>query len=50
MRPAIVDSHGSGIPGALVDGVGVDVLAVVDAPNEVSVSGLVVAEVCTEVG
>ena len=46
MMPRIVDSHGSGMPGVLVDDVVVDLLAVVVLG--VTVSGLVVVEVCIE--
>jgi hypothetical protein len=57
MMPPIIDSHGRGTLGGLVDeilvgalAVGfVGVLLVVDVLGEVSVSGLVVAEVCTEI-
>jgi hypothetical protein len=42
MTAAITDSHDNGISGVLIDDVVVDVL------GEVSVSGLAVAELCTE--
>jgi hypothetical protein len=45
--PRIVDSHGSGTTGVLVDNVGVDAF-VVDSVGRVSVSEVIVAEVCTE--
>jgi len=48
MMPRIVDSHGSGMTGVLVDDMVVDLLAVSVVLGGVTVSGLVVAEVCTE--
>ena len=42
MMPEIIDSHGNGISGVLIDDVVVNALVVVDVPGEAFV-----AEVCT---
>ena len=48
MMPRTIDTHGSGMPDALVDDVVADVLVVGDVLGGVSISEVAVAELCTE--